>query len=142
MSPQELFSKHASNIVKNDQEALSFLASWIAYIHAVDDIEDEKTTTEHRMSTFIKAMELYTHPFFLKNAFALKQVIYSITSQYADSIQYKNSVHEFQRQYAEVARHCGAEMMLAVATIVGGYEHMRSISHEVRTFYWAKEHGE
>lgn len=123
-------------------EAMDFLKRWSDYVHAIDDIEDIETTAEFRLSTFIAALELYTHPFFLKNSIALKQTVYNCTNLYADAVAWEKSPVAWQRGFADWARHAGAEMVLAIACIVGGYQHMRSISLELRTVNWSEHHNE
>ena len=121
---------------------MDFLKRWSDYVHAIDDIEDEETTAEFRLATFVAALELYTHPFFLKHGAALKQVVYNCTNLYADAVAWEKSKVEWQRGFADWARHSGAEMVLAVARIVGGWPHMRNISLELRTVNWSEHHNE
>ena len=142
MTPLELQHQALQRACLNRADAMDFLKRWSDYVHAIDDIEDEETTPEFRLQTFILALELYTHPFFLQHAAALKQVVYSATNLYADAVAWEKSKVEWQRGFADWARHSGAEMVLAVAGIVGGYAHMRSISPELRTVNWSEHHGE
>lgn len=86
------------------------------------------------------AVVLYTHPFFLKNAGALRQVVLNCTNAYADSALWEHSEVDWQRQWADHYRHFGAEMVLAVASICGGYEHMRSFSPELRCICYHEHH--
>jgi len=125
-----------------NESAMDFLRRWSAYVHAIDDIEDEVTTAEFRLATFIGALELYTHPFFLAHGHALKQVVLSCTNLYADAVAWEKSQEPWQRAFADWARHSGAEMVLAVANLVGGYQHMRNISLELRTVNYSEHHGE
>jgi hypothetical protein len=108
----------------------------------IDDIEDERTTPEFRLATFAAAVELYTCAFFVRHMAALKPVVLNCTNMYADAVAWEKSDVKWQRDFADWARHSGAEMVMAVAGIVGGYAHMRSISLELRTVNYSEHHGE
>lgn len=142
MTPIEMQQAALKRACLGNAEAMDFLKRWGDYCHAVDDIEDEQTTAELRQATFIAALELYTHPFFRANLPALKQVVYSAANLYTDSLAWEKSKVKWQREFADWARHAGAEMVLAVANIVGGFAHMRSISLELRTVNWSEHHNE
>ncbi len=137
---------------------MSFLHLWREYVHLIDDIVDEDLAGRsqepgvrsqngdrargieriNRMGAM--AVMLYTHPFFLKNAGALRQVVLNCTNAYADSALWEHSEVDWQRQWADHYRHFGAEMVLAVASSCGGYEHMRSFSPELRCICWHEHH--
>jgi hypothetical protein len=132
-----------SRICKGDAEAMNFLSQhWAPYVHAIDDIVDEEVSAEVKVGAFARAAYLYTHPFFLKNAGALRQVILLVTNMYADSVAWERlpEGNEWKRQWADHARHCGMEMVIAVAQIVGGYEHARAISLEQRAICYVEHH--
>ena len=133
MTAHDLQKQGIERAGMHQPEAVDFIWRWSLYCHAIDDIIDEPTTADFRIQTFVQALEIYTHPFFLKHAAALKPLVYVITNQYADSVAWEHSPDEWKRNFSEWARHAGAEMVLAVAQIVGGYQHMRNISLELRT---------
>ena len=124
----------------NDPEAMRFLALWHEYVHAVDDIEDEETTAEFRMRAWVLALELYTTPFFRAHEQRLKQIVLNCTNAYADCLAWEKSDVEWQRQWVDHYRHFGAEMVFAIAQIVGGWDHARSLSLEQREFNWKEHH--
>jgi hypothetical protein len=132
MNLQEFNAKALQRACLGNVEALSFLDKWRQYIHCIDDIEDTKTTSEFRLFTFILAMEVYNHPFYLRNAAPLKQIVLNCTNAYADCVAWEKSGEPWQREFADHYRHFGIEMVLAVAGILGGYTHMRAISQELR----------
>lgn len=120
---------------------MEFLGLWRAYVHAIDDIVDGDTPgNEALLATFAQAIAVYAHPFYLKNIAALRQVALNCTNAYADSVAWEHSGQQWQREFADHYRHFGAEMVLAVAGICGGYGHMRSISPELRTICWCEHH--
>ncbi len=137
MTHTELQNSLIQRACLGNQEALDFLQKFRGYVHAIDDCIDEKVTIDFRVTSYIKALDCYTSIFFLKNLPALKQTIVTITNLYADSETIKDIPN-----FPEFARHFGAEMILTVAYLCGGYEHVRAISHEVRMLNWSKHHGE
>lgn len=125
-------------------EAMDFMRLWSEYVHAVDDIEDEPTTAEFRLRTFALAIEVYTHPFFLRNLAALRQVALNATNAFADVVAWEKSDEKWQKDFADVYRHFGQEMVFAVAGICAGparaYDHVRSISAEWRAMSFFQHH--
>ena len=116
-----------------DREAMDFLLLWNRYVHEIDDILDgDADSAEDILRTFARAAMLYSHPFYLKNIAALRQVVLIVTNAYADSVAWEKSGVEWKRNWADHNRHAGLEMVLAVAMILGGYDHARAISPEQR----------
>ena len=91
---------------------------------------------------FVATLDLYNHPFYLRYRERLNPIILSCTYASADSVAWEKSDVPWRRQFADWARHAGAEMVLAVAGIVGGYVHMRAISLELRTVNYCEHHNE
>jgi hypothetical protein len=129
-----------SEVCKGNAEAVDFLNRWSNYCHAIDDIIDEEKTNEFKLATFARAIEIYTHPFFLKNLASLRQVAIHATNLYADSVAWERSTEQWQKDFVDWARHGGAEMVLAAAGIVGGYDHMRVVSLELRKLCYFEHH--
>jgi hypothetical protein len=129
-----------NEVCKGNAEAIDFLTRWGAYSHGVDDLIDEVTDSEFKVSLFARAIEIYTHPFFLKNISALRQVALHATNMYADSVKLEKSEVKWEKDFADWARHAAAEMVLAVAHIVGGYDHMRFVSFEMRKLCYVEHH--
>jgi hypothetical protein len=124
-----------------NREAIEFLQLWRKYVHAIDDIIDgERIEPEFVLATFASAAALYSHPFYLRNLVALRQIVFNCTNAYADSVAWERSNTDWQRQFSDHYRHFAAEMALAVAGICGGYLHMRSLSQELRIANWTAHH--
>lgn len=122
-------------------EAMEWLLLWRDYVHNIDDLVDgDLRGPEGLLATFAMAPVLYSHPFYIKNLAALRQVVLNCTNAYADSVMWEKSQVAWQRDFADHYRHYGAEMVLAVAQICGGYAHMRSISPELRVICWHEHH--
>lgn len=115
---------------------------WARYCHEVDDIVDGgRKGPEALLSTLALAAMVYSHPFYLRNLAALRQVALLVTNTYADSVAWANSAVPWQRAFADCYRHCGNEMVFAVAALCGGYDHLRSIAQEQRVMCYEVQHG-
>ncbi len=126
---------------KDDREAIEFLLTWRQYVHAIDDIVDgDRPGPEFLLSTFALAAALYSLPFYLRNINALRQIVFNCTNAYTDSVLWETAPVPWRREFADQYRHFGAEMVLAVSLICGGYEHMRAISPELRTICYLEHH--
>lgn len=130
-----------------DLEAMDFLANhWAPYCHQVDDIIDgEREAAEDILATFALAITLYSHPFYLRNIAALRQVALNVTSMYADTVRWerpggRQKPTDWQLAWADHHRHAALEMVAAVAMICGGYTHARAMMPELRTMAWHEHH--
>ena len=113
--------------------AMDFLNLWQTYVHEVDDIVDgDRPQPRDQLKTFTRAILVYTHPFFTANLAGLRQLALNITITYADAADWEKSTDAWQRDWANHNRHCGMEMVVAVAAICGGHEHAFAISQEQR----------
>jgi hypothetical protein len=123
-------------------EAMEWLARyWSPYVHAIDDIVDGDTPgAEALLRTFALAAQVYTHPFFLRHGLELRQLVINITILYADSVAWEKSAMPWQREWADHNRHVGMEVVVAVAHILGGYDHARAISREQRVICYVEHH--
>lgn len=120
---------------------MEWLGMWANYCHAIDDLVDgDLKGPEPMLATFALAIGLYSHPFYLRNLPALRAVAYNVTGVYADTVAWENSAVEWQRQWADMHRHCSNDMALAVATICGGYAHGRMVLPELRVMAYGEHH--
>lgn len=125
-----------------NQSAIDFLANhWSPYVHFIDDVEDEETTAQFRMAIYMRAAMLYTHPFFQAHWQALRQVILGVTATYAQVIEYEKSPDAWKREWADHHRHCGMDMVVAIAGICGGVEHSLRIYDEQIQLCYVDHHN-
>ena len=142
MSGNQLFEAALHRACQGQPAAMDFLRHWSRYVHGIDDLIDEPTSHEFRIGLFAWALELYNHPFYLQHRERINPIILMATNAYADSVAWEQSPDAWKRQFSDWARHCGAEMVLCVAGIVGGYAHLREISLELRTVNYQEHHDE
>jgi hypothetical protein len=121
-------------------DALAWLTCWHAYAHAVDDLIDEQFTPEGLMEVLSQATCLYSTPFWIQNSARLGGVMQIIGNTYLDSVHWEKSDQEWKRKVADVIRLVGNDMVVAVAQIVGGWQHGRRISERMREFAWHSQH--
>jgi hypothetical protein len=132
--------ERALRICCGNESAAQFLCLWAQYCHGVDDIVDGDTKdAEGVIHAFALAPIVYGHPFFLEHISALRVVALLVSNMYADSEKMKTGVG-WMKSFADVYRHAGNEMVLAVALICGGYEHMRAVSFEQRATCYDTQH--
>jgi len=143
MRPRVLSDLDAARICLGNQEAETFLALWGAYVHAIDDIVDGDTTSkESIIRAFAQAAVLYSSPFYRQHCDRLQLIVLLVTSTYADSVHWEGSKEEWKRQYSDVMRHAGAEMLRATLLICGGYDHLRQFSAELHAANYYQHHDD
>lgn len=140
---KETTEQRITRLCCGDREAIEFLCLWAKYCHAIDDVVDKDVQdAEGIVSTFSLAPVLFSHPFYLRHMFALRQVVLLVANMYADSIAWEKEPEQWKREFANCYRHCGNEMLIAVAQICGGYDHARQFSLEQRELCYAVQHPE
>ncbi len=119
-----------STVCNGNAVALDWLCRWHRYCHEIDDIIDDSQwhDRERMLALFVSMNDLYSHPFYVQHCQRLQPVVMLATGTFADSIKFERSKQLWQRQWAEVMRHCGNLMIDAVAFICGGYQHQRKLS--------------
>lgn len=129
-------------LTRGNEQAADFLVLWGGYVHSIDDLIDgDSKGAEALLHAFMTAAFVYTHPFFLEHAIQLRQIAVNCTNAYADSVLWEKG-DGWRKEFADHYRHFGAEMVLAVAGICGGYDHMRAISPTLREICWMEHHNE
>lgn len=128
----------------NNPDALLFVSAFHHYCHTIDDFVDgdKQITPENLLDLLIQANNLYTTTFYINNCIKLQTVITNITNTYADSVAWEKSSEKWKRDVADVIRQCGNDMVVTVAWICGGYQHMRTISLKLREFAYHSQHKE
>ena len=115
-----------------------------------DDLKDKDREPSDReiAHAFESAMiRLQTNPFYLQNHAMLTAIITLAINAWHDSEDLKQGDTEHLIQ-AFVLRNMGIEIAVMCAFLVGGYDHMRKVSLEMREFFrhetfeqWSAEHA-
>ncbi len=147
MTNDSLDHKQVERLCCGDPVAMHWIQLGHRYIHDLDDLidvdipnADQVTGAERVCRIGALAIELYTHPFFVKNGAALSQAMITNTNNYADSVRWEKSKVPWQRGFSDWARHGWIDVALVVAYICGGYANMRNESAELRALSYADHH--
>ena len=115
-----------------------------------DDLKDKDREPSDReiAHAFESAMiRLQTNPFYLQNHAMLTAIITLAINAWHDSEDLRQGDTEHLIQ-AFVLRNMGIEIAVMCAFLVGGYDHMRKVSLEMREFFrhetfeqWSAEHA-
>lgn len=145
MTPEEEHDLVLRICAGND-DATQWMQSLRAFVHLSDDIVDEDLAPEHKKrgaerlcQLHALALQLYTHPFFKKHEGPLHAAQLSNLVAYADSVQWEGETG-WKGTCADWLRHGGIEVVMIIAAAVGGYDHMRSFSQELRTLAYELHH--
>lgn len=142
MNMVELDLQQLHLVANGNNDAFEFLKAWKNYAHGIDDIVDgDNRDPQFIIGVFMQAAFLYSNVFYLSNIQALRQQVINITNAYADTVSCAQDSTGWKRSWADVYRHVGMEMLLAVASITGGYLHMRSISMMLREACYNEHHN-
>jgi len=116
-----------------------------------DDLKDgDRTPSEREIAHAFESMmiRLQTNPFYLQNHAMLTAVILIAINAWHDSEDLKRGDTEHRIQ-AYVLRNMGIEIAMMCAFLVGGYDHLRKVSLEMREFFrhetfeqWSAEHAQ
>lgn len=137
MSIQEqadLTKKKFEEYMLGNSDAVKFLIDIFTVAHIWDDLIDkDKPLSDYQInqSYWISLIEIPRNPFFLKNSFHLTSLFEAFANQWFDA----NEMHYGEKEdtrYSFVLKDTLMDMVAHCAKIVGGFEHMRKVSMEIR----------
>lgn len=115
-----------------------------------DDLKDkDREPTDREVAHAFESMmiRLQTNPFYLQNHAMLTSVIVLAINAWHDSEELRAGDVE-RRMQAFFLRNLGIEIAMMCAFLVGGYDHLRKVSLEMREFFrherfsdWDNEHA-
>lgn len=137
MTNQEIYSMACGQ----SREALDFLQAWTLYAHAIDDIVDnDRKDPEKFIDTLALANCVYSSSFYQAYNPFLRSIVLSVTNDFADSLKWEKATEEWKARWADTLRFCGNQMVVAVATIVGGWQLARQVSLLLREDSYMNHH--
>lgn len=149
MTHQDLDNQAVNRLCNNNQEALHWIQIGRQYVHESDDLIDVDVARSDKRGAVIRAcrlgalaLELYTHPFFLKNIAALKYAMLRNIHAYRDSVLFEGSSVPWQQQFSDWARHGWLEVCTTVGDICAGYDHTANETLEMRAVAFSDHHNE
>lgn len=120
-----------------DVAAMQFVIQLSRIIETWDDLIDkDKPVTDSEINTaFITALfTINGNPFFRRHVDYLLPVIMTTINAWLDANDTQTSDDPDTRTLAFYLKDYGIEVFLQMAFLIGGYEHMRAVSKEMRTF--------
>jgi len=119
----------AQTISRGDPLAASFIEAFGRYQRLVDDIIDNGTWDKESLGrALMMACLFYSHPFYQANITMLQMPMLLATNWYADSVDWEKQPELWKRQWADLLRHSGNDVIMAVALIKGGWQGARELS--------------
>lgn len=117
-----------------------FLVAFHGWAHLIDDLVDESDRDRLQVvDVAMKANVLFTSRFYQANAQALSVVTAVVADAYRTSVLAEREGGSRGR-LADVIRLAGNQMVIAVAMIVGGWEHAQQISGQLWPMAWESQH--
>ena len=134
----ERLSGILEDLFKDHPAAREFMCHYVKYINLIDDIIDEKTDHHEVLRAFAQSHSVFTNPFFIQYRHLLGFLELVINNEYADSVTWEKSGEEWKVRHADAIRHCGLNMLFGVIMILHGYDKLREVSCDLRTFFFEK----
>lgn len=137
-----------------NKDAFEFLRGFHYLAHGLDDVLDgevsAETIKEFLINLFVYAKDLYSCGFYREHCAELSSVIDAVANAYADSVRYQDQQYEsqydpragelpWQLATANIIRSQGVDVIIIVAKLCGGYEHMREVSQIARFLSYVEQ---
>jgi len=131
----------------DNPNAILWLLGYAVYVHAIDDIIDEEIPKDSAKDEFILknfefAETVYTNIYYLTYINKLRPLIKMASNTYMDAVQMEKSNEKWKRDYADVLRTMGNEILLAVIEIERGLNIRREASMELRELSYKTHHNQ
>lgn len=127
------------------QEAIAFVSVLFDAVELWDDLidKDVDVSNEHINRAFIGLMfALPANDWFIANRSHYLPLILTAINAWHDANEMERSPNKKFRNMAFYLRNFGIEIHIATAFLIGGYEHMRKVSTEIRQFFAFEEFEE
>ena len=149
MDHQRLDHEAVLRLVNGNMEALEWIQIGRRYVHEGDDLIDVDIAGGSKIAAATRAcrlgalaLELYTHPFFIKNMPALKYAMLRNLHNYRDSVLLENSKVPWQKQFSDWARHGWLDVCQTVGDLCAGFDNTCNETLEMRALAYADHHSE
>lgn len=121
-----------------NQNAVDFLNCFFDAVELWDDLidKDVKIDDSHVNRVFTSLMfTIPSNPWFMANYAYYQPLIMASINGFHDANEMCKSDKKHLRNLAFHVRNLGIEIHIATAFLIGGFEHMRKVSREIREFY-------
>ena len=133
-----------------NNDAIGFLNCFFDAVELWDDLIDKDVVIkdDHVNRVFTNLMfTLPANPWFMANHLYYQPLIMAAINGFHDANEMCKSDSRRLRNLAFHIRNLGTEIHIATAFLIGGFDHMRKVSPEIREFYafesfedWEKEY--
>lgn len=128
-----------------NMEAMDWVQRGAAYVHLADDQVDDGAINQVQAARRAcrlgaMALELYTHPFFIRNMSALKHAMLNNLHLYELSVAWEHSDVPWQHSFSDWARHGWLQTCMVVGDICGGYDSTAAEAQEMMAMAYANHH--
>jgi hypothetical protein len=143
--PDEWHNARAKNKVKwflGNQDAIDFIDCFFDAVELWDDLIDKDVpiSDDHVNRVFTSLMfTLPSNPWFMAKHQYYRPLIMAAINGFHDANEMCLSDSKKIRNLAFHIRNFGIEIHIATAFLLGGYNHMRLVSREIREFYAFEE---
>lgn len=133
MSTAEVVARYCDD----NKDAIRLCMAWLAHAHLFDDIVDgDKPVTDERiayteMSWF---RECQFNPFWIQHRLRLIPFVDNAYNAWLDANHWEREGDHEQRRDADVIKSFYHEFVVQCALIIGGWDHMRACSRELRQY--------
>lgn len=122
------------------EQPLAFLWAFHGWAHRIDDVVDEPFRDRlEAVEIGMTANILFSSPFYVQHAGPLQLVVALVADAYRTSVEAERAGGA-AADLADTIRLAGNQMVLAVAFIMGGWDHMRAVSAQLWPLAWASQH--
>ena len=124
------------------QEAIEFVGCFFDAVELWDDLIDKDVliSDDHINRAFLSLMfVLPANRWFVANYAYYQPLIMASINGFHDANEMCKSDKKHLRNLAFHIRNFGIEIHIATAFLIGGFEHMRKVSREIREFYAFEE---
>ena len=121
-----------------NQEVINFINCLFDAVELWDDLIDKDVPIEdaHINRVFMNLMfALPANDWFIKNRHYYLPLIMTAINGFHDGNELESSDKKHIRNLAFHIRNLGTEIHIATAFLLGGYDHMRKVSSEIREFF-------
>ncbi len=140
---RNIYTDFLAKYLASNPDAFLWAISYGLYVHMIDDIIDQdKTDSEHILKTFELAAQIYSFPFYINNMHMLYPLVKMASNCYMDSVLMEKFPSSWNRNYADMLRQNGNEVILACIEIVNGINVRRHASMELRQISYQMHHDE
>lgn len=136
---QQLLDELATAL-HNQPDALRWLFAYFRYAHYIDDLVDEPKDEEAIRKTFALAEAMFASDFWRQHGPYLYPVLRTVHFDYFISAEWERSDEEWKRRHADLLRHCGNSVAVAVLALFCDDEQVMRTAKRLKEFSHTYHH--